>query len=152
MLTFFFSLTTFLPPFSFLSPLSAIVWSVPVSALIPYPSKTGRKIYVIQRLKWKVLKWKHPPSLHCWEDCTLCCSFNSGYFRNYRWFFFYFAHLYFLNSLHWMSIIFVLKTWKERIFLDVQWLRLHTSTEADAGSIPGQGTKITCLRASPKNK
>ena len=37
--------------------------------------------------------------------------------------------------------------------LEVQWLRLHASTAGGAGSIPGQGTKIThAARHSQKKK
>ena len=35
--------------------------------------------------------------------------------------------------------------------LVVQWLRLHSSTGQGTGSIPGQGTKISCCMAWPNN-
>ena len=37
--------------------------------------------------------------------------------------------------------------------LAVQWLRLHTSTAVDTGSIPGRGSKIPhAMRHGPKNR
>ena len=40
----------------------------------------------------------------------------------------------------------------EGTFLVVQWLRLHTSTAGDAGSIPGQEAKIPHAAHEAKRK
>ena len=59
-----------------------------------------------------------------------------------------------INPSPWMGLVNMMEAFKRHlgISLVVQWLRLHTSTAGDAGSIPGQEAKIPHAAHEAKRK